>query len=316
MHFFDNTEINEYSALADRALKDAFESARNRNKVSRIDRSVLTATKSRYLYAANHKSRVIWGKAISEQVAEFFCHGDGIEHDQRIYLVTLVHADCVTAISDTAPDIECFKKHLRHGLRGHSFLGAIEPAYYSNVQAGIGAQVNRKKCVFWHIHVFLWGVTARECRELINRLNLSGRYQPIIDGFKGAHRKLIKRGDLPAVTGYIFKPPGLGYRLGQTIREEYGRLETRLHQNTSPLRPGERINLFCAMSGLYLDGLALAGGEGVPLLAAAKKQALKVSGYARMMSDERARKRRRSGGPRCARYLLGRSQVRSSKSNL
>ena len=296
MHFFDNTEIKEYSALAERALKDAFESARNRNKVSRIDRSVLTATKSRYLYAANHKSRVIWGRAISEQVARFFRHVDGIEHDQQIYLVTLVHSDCVTAISDTAPDIEHFKAYLRSGLQGHSYLGAIEPAYYSNVQAGIGAQVNRKRCIFWHIHVLLWGVSKRECRQLIKKLNLSGRYQPIIEGFRGAHRKLVAQGDLPTVTGYIFKPPGLGYRLGQTTREEYGRLETRLHQNTSPLRPGERINLFCAMSGLYLDRLALAGGEGVPLLAAAKKQALKASGYARMISDERNRKRRRPGG--------------------
>jgi hypothetical protein len=241
---------------------------------------------------------MIWGKAISDQIADCFCRDDGIEQDRRIYLVTLVHADCVTAISDTAPCIKGFLDYLRSGLRGYSYLGAIEPAYYSNVQAGIGARASQRKCVFWHLHVLLWGVTARECRQLVKKLNLSGRYQPIIQGFKGVHRKLIKHGDLPVVTGYIFKPPHLGYRLWQTSWEEYGRLATRLHQNTSLLRPGERINLFCAMSGLYLDRLALAGGEGVPLLAAARKQALKASGYTRMISDERIRKRRQSGRSR------------------
>ncbi len=292
MEFFEKTEIKEYSSLADASLTSAFETARNRNNVSRGDRRLLNNSASRHLHAVNHKARVIWGRAVSQEIAEFFCP-DGTEHRERVYLVTLVHADCVTAISDRTPDIERFKAYLRHGLRGHSYLGAIEPAYYSNVQAGIGAQVNRKRCIFWHIHVLLWGVSTRECRRLINRLNRSGRYEPIIEGFRGAHRKLVAQGDLPTVTGYIFKPPGLGYRLGQTTREEYDRLETRLHQNTSPLRPGERINLFCAMSGLYLDRLALAGGEGVPLLAAARKQALKVSGYARTMSDERTLKRRR-----------------------
>jgi len=45
-------------------------------------------------------------------------------------------------------------------------------------------------------------------------------------------------------------------------------------QGKSPLRPGERITLFHTMKGHYLDQLAVAGGEGVGLLARAKRRAL------------------------------------------
>lgn len=298
MQFFERTEIETFSKLAEVGLSKAMEGARNRTKVSRGDQALTGNMASRYLPAVNHRARVIWGRALADAIGGKFCPDHGVNHNQPVYLVTLVHSDCATAISDTEPEVDRFKAHLRYGLRGCSYLGAIEPAYYSNVEVGIGATTRERRCIFWHLHVLLWGVTDHECRQLIKMLNRSGRYQPIVSEFKGAHRKLVQQGDLPAVVGYIFKPPGVAYRLWQTTAQKYDQPTFKMHQHTSPLRPGERVNLFCAMSGLYLDQLALAGGEGVSLLATAKKQALKVGGYNRLMSHERSEKRRRAGKER------------------
>lgn len=294
MRFFKNTMIAEYSALADTALKEAFESVRHRSKVSHRAQRLTGNMASRYLHAVSHKARAIWGKSISAEIARFFCPDGELQHCQRIYLVTLVHSECVTAISDTQPDVERFKAYLRYGLRGYSYLGSVEPAYYTNVQVGIGAKIEDRQCIFWHLHVLLWGSSKQKCGRLIRKLNESGRYQPIIREFRGAHRKLVRQGDLPTVLGYIFKPPGVAYRLWQAERLRYDKPVRRLRQATSSLRPGERINLFNAMSDLYLDQLAVAGGEGVALLAAAKKTARRRSGYEKILAQERMDKRRRS----------------------
>ena len=123
---------------------------------------------------------------------------------------------------------------------------------------------------------------------LKNRLRLleqSGRYAPIADGLKGAHVKRIKQGTLPKVVGYMFKPPSAAYRVsrrrdleqpdGSPVTNADGEVLARFRQGKSKLRPGERIKLFKVMAPLYLDGLAIAGGQGAKLLARAKHAALK-----------------------------------------
>jgi hypothetical protein len=53
-----------------------------------------------------------------------------------------------------------------------------------------------------------------------------------------------------------------------------GQALTSYMQGKSKLRPGERITLFHTMKNHYLDKLAVAGGDGVALLARAKRRAL------------------------------------------
>ena len=48
-----------------------------------------------------------------------------------------------------------FIQRLRRGLRGLSYLGMIEPAYYVNVCQG--THVHGKRTVSWHLHLLAWG---------------------------------------------------------------------------------------------------------------------------------------------------------------
>jgi hypothetical protein len=94
------------------------------------------------------------------------------------------------------------------------------------------------------------------------------------------------QGDLPKVLGYLLKSPSVAYRVSRTdmqqpngdwLLTDDGEVKAKFFQHKAALRPGERIQLFHAMKNHYLDQLALAGGQGRPLLAEAKRLALSGS---------------------------------------
>jgi hypothetical protein len=58
---------------------------------------------------------------------------------------------------------------------------------------------------------------------------------------------------------------------GELLVTPDGEVKARFVQRKSKLRKGQRISLFHAMKGLHLDRMAVAGGEGVPMLARAKR---------------------------------------------
>jgi hypothetical protein len=89
------------------------------------------------MLAVNSHSRILWGKAVSEQIEEHLCDEGEIEHNVPVHFVTLLDINCATSISGEAIDIEKIKTGLRFGLRGISHLGIIEPAYYTNLQVGV-----------------------------------------------------------------------------------------------------------------------------------------------------------------------------------
>jgi hypothetical protein len=289
MKFFKNTEIETYSWIANDLLKQAFETARNRNSVPISNRRLINQHHSAHLLAVNHQSRLTWGEAISEQLSEHFCLPGSVDHNQPIFFITLCDVGCATSVDDTDPDIAGLKSHLRAGLRGLSYFGAIEPAYYTNVQKG--ARVKRKRCVFWHLHALVWGITAQQLKDLVAKLEASGRYRSISETLPGAKGEEIKQGDLARMTGYIFKPPANAYRLSRREIVRQGLPLFYFKQGKSPLRPGERVRLFHTMKNLCLDELALAGGEGVGLLASAKNAAWDASGFSRIVAAQRAFKR-------------------------
>jgi hypothetical protein len=292
MRFFKNTEIETYSWIANDLLKQAFETARNRNSVTIHDRRRIEQLNTEHLSAVNHQSRLTWGEATSQQLAGYFCFPGSVDHNQPVFFITLCDVGCATSVNNTNPDLARFKSHLRAGLRGLSYFGAVEPAYYTNVQKG--ARVKRKRCVFWHLHAQVWGITAQEFDQLVAKLEASGRYRAIAETLPGAHGVEIQQGDLPTMTGYIFKPPANSYRLSRLRFKHRGVPVVYFKQGKSPLRPGERVRLFLMMKDLCLDELALAGGDGVALLASAKKAAWAVSGFSRILAAERALKRMRN----------------------
>ncbi len=281
MNFFNQAGIERLERRNNRELKVAFETARNRRLLGRFDRARLTPCERTSLCAVNAYSRIWWGQIVCNQISRHLCPGNGIDHTRTVHFVTLLDVNCATAVSDTAPNLARIRKSLRRGLRGISHWGVIEPAYYTNLQVGVRFQ--GKRCLFWHTHALAWGLSVKKMRKLIQKLEASGLYLAIAEGFKGAHSRRVKAGDLAKVTGYMLKSPVNAYRVakqdmiaqdGNPVVNDDGEVQASFFHNKGQLRKGERIRLFLAMKNLRLDQLSFAGGEGTKLLAEARRIAL------------------------------------------
>jgi hypothetical protein len=194
------------------------------------------------------------------------------EPDQRIFLVTLCDRRCCTSHQERNIDIPRFIRILRRGLRGLSYFGMVEPAYYVNVCEG--ARIHGKRLISRHLHLLAWGISPREMKKRISGLNKSGVLLPIADGLAAAHQKRISKGKLASKIAYVLKAPKKAYRLykWETITPD-GEILLRFKQKKDDLRPGERLTLFRLMQDMNLDHLALAGGEGADILRRVKRQA-------------------------------------------
>ena len=277
---FNRTNIEFYERQNASRLIHALERARNRHTVSRSDKSLLEFNERTSLLAVNRHSRVIWGKAVCEQLEKFFCSPDTTDQNQPIYWITLADINCAVSVGANNVDIETINKRLRSGLSGLSYFGVVEPAYYVNQQYG---RFPERRCMFWHLHALVWGISREALSALLRELKASGRYIAIAKGFDGVRAKRIKQGELPKVVGYMLKSPSCAYRLsrleekgpdGEVQTDIDGQALTSYKQGKSKLRPGERITLFHTMKGYYLDKLAVAGRDGAALLARAKRRAL------------------------------------------
>ena len=229
----------------------------------------------RWLNAVSPQARIRWGELVCEEFSDHFDLGpDKPEPKRRIFLVTLCDRRCCTSHQEKEIDIRGFIQRLRRGLRGVSYLGMIEPAYYVNVCEG--THVHGKRLVSWHVHLIAWGISPREMKKRISGLNKSGVLLPIADGLAAAHQKCISRGKLADKVCYILKAPKKAYRLYKwdTITSD-GEIIPKFKQWKDDLRPGERLTLFRLMQDMYLDQLALAGGEGAEILRRLKRRVLR-----------------------------------------
>jgi hypothetical protein len=282
MTFYRNTRIEYWQSREHSALGRAFQESCKRHTLSRGDRE-LPKGRFRYdLLAVNSFSRRIWGQAISNELSRFFCDGgDGTTHNRDVYFVSLMDVTCARSPEDrlSEADLELIKNRLRYGLRKLSFFGMIEPAYYVNLQQGV--RYDGKRCLFWHLHALVWGVSQKKLKKHLRRLVKAGRYIAIADGLDATHTRKIKQGRLPRHLAYVLKSPCKAYRLsvrelGRPISDADGVVLQQFKQSKANLRHGDRIVLFHAMKHLHLDRLAVAGGDGAKLLKTAKRVALKV----------------------------------------
>lgn len=325
MTFYRNTRIEYWQSRQHSSLRRAFEESRKRYTLSRGDRELPKGRLRHDLLAVNSFSRRIWGQAISTELSRFLCDGeDGTTHNQDVYFVSLMDVACARSPEDrlTEADLEYIKNRLRCGLRDYSYFGMIEPAYYVNLQQGV--RYDGKRCLFWHLHALVWGVSHKALKKRLRKLVKVGRYAAIADGLDATHTRKIKQGRLPSHVAYVLKSPSKAYRvsvsdredeLGQPITDADGVVLRRFKQGKLDLRHGDRIVLFHAMKHLYLDKLAVAGGDGAQLLKTAKRVALKVvdetvgakrKGGPRRIRKERGKRRHglrtfRRFGQRCAR---------------
>ena len=276
--------------------------------LSRGDRELPKGRFRHDLLAVNSFSRRIWGQAISNELSRFFCDGgDGTTHNRDVYFVSLMDVTCARSPEDrlTEADLGLIKNRLRYGLREFSYFGMVEPAYYVNLQHGV--RYDGKRCLFWHLHALVWGVSHKDLKKRLRKLVQAGRYAAIADGLDATHTRKIKQGRLPRHVGYVLKSPCRTYRVsvrdrederGRSIADADGVVLQRFTQGKLRLRHGDRIVLFHAMKHLHLDKLAVAGRSGAQLLRAAKRVALRA--------DDRLVPRRRTSSFRAVAEGRGR----------
>jgi hypothetical protein len=211
---------------------------------------------------------------VCQELSDHFELGpDKPEPDQPVFLVTLCDRRCCTSHRDKNIDVSGFIRMLRRGLRGLSYLGMLEPAYYVNLCQG--THLYGKRMVSWHLHLIAWGEAQRKLAKRITRLNDEGILLPIADGLPAADQRWILNGNVAHRIGYVLKAPRKAYRLftWQLITAD-GEIIDKFKQKKSDFRPGERVTVLRLMLDMHLDQLAIAGGEGTDILRRIKRQAL------------------------------------------
>jgi hypothetical protein len=285
MSLFQHTGISRQEHRSERALNTAFQESRKRKTITHRDRDLLECGVRRDLCSANRFARLLWAKAVCREFQDFF----GLDHrnpfpGQPLFFVTLTHDACCTPHDANFVEITRFKRKLRRGLAGLSYVGMVEPALYVNVAPGTRWSGN--KAVSWHLHAICWGENRRQMKKRFRRLNEDGVYRSIMGGQLGAHRKQIppkfldngKRTFLADKLRYMLKSPCKAYRIYKTDRvTSDGEVVACFRQRKSELRKGDRITLFHLMKRLYLDELAVGGGDGAGLLRRIKKAAARVA---------------------------------------
>ena len=151
MSFYQETGFHKQEWKSGIELRNAFDTARNRHGIRRGTPQLLQYAYGCYLFAVNRHGRIKWGKALCEQFSEYFDLNPERPYPlQPLFFVTLVDVECSTTHDAKIQDVETFKRKLRVGLRGLSYVGMMEPAYYVNIAKG--ARYTGKRGVFWHIH--------------------------------------------------------------------------------------------------------------------------------------------------------------------
>src|ERR1700730_18628164 len=272
MCLFDRTGLKKQELITGSKSRYAIEAARGLSLRER--RYLLQAVNSNsdYLNAVSPKGRIKWGRMVCQELSDHFPLGrHKPEPDQPIFLVTLCDLRCCTSHQENNLEISRFIRILRRGLRGLSYLGMIEPAYYVNLCDG--THVHGKRRVSWHLHLIAWGERRKSLKNRIDRLNEHKILLPIADGLASAHQKRISKGKLPSKIGYVLKAPKKAYRLfKRELITVDGEVIYKFKQKKNDFRPGERLTLFRLMQDMYLHQLAVAGGEGAVILRRLKRR--------------------------------------------
>ncbi len=228
-----------------------------------------------YLVAVNTRARINWGTLLIRELFGYFKIPDtDSDPEIPIFLVTLADKSLITSTQPQKIDIEQFKRKLAARMRGLNYVGMIEPAYYYNAFDATGQKTS--PLVSWHGHFLVWGISRRRLSRTIKKLNV--KLAAVMPEFAAAHWKQVESGKLGQKICYLAKSPRKEYSVGRyTKLKENG--EPHYKHNSREIRPGTRVKLFHLLRHMYLDRLAMAGGDGVKILQRIKFGALR--GYVR-----------------------------------
>lgn len=257
---------NEMGTLLKNALENG---AEDRRAWKALD--IIRGVDSYLLLSVNSKAQIQWATIFSEAVFDFFgLADDEIYPKEPVFLVTLVDNSMITNSLAQELDTKKMKDSLGARLRGLNYIGMIEPAFYNTLYDKNGNPV--RNMVSWHGHFLVWGIKRRFLRRHIKRLNTHLR--AIMPQYKAAHWKEIEGNQFGHKLWYINKMPCKEYSVGKRRKPDEKTRKPRYKHNSRKIRPGTAVKLFHLMKPLYLDELALAGGEGKAILHEIKTKAL------------------------------------------
>jgi hypothetical protein len=188
--------------------------------------------------------------------------------------ITLADVDCATTDQPQEIDFDKIRRRYQACLLGLNYLGMIEPAYYVNIAVGHPYEGRRMVC--WHVHAIAWGGAPKQIKGHIGQSRSASKLQAIVDGLAPCHCKQVTRGELLPTIAYILKPPQNAYSIGKRTQIVGEQRRHNFQQNKRTMRPGERVKLATLMSDVYLDQLAVGGGEGSAILREIKYDALQA----------------------------------------
>ena len=233
---------------------------------------VLKPSDAFYLPAVNSKARIKWGRIFIQQIFEFFqIADDQYRTDEAVFLVTIADKSHVTTDQPQQINLIRIKRKLGSGLKGLSYIGMIEPGYYNVIYDEFGEK--QKNVASWHGHFLVWGISKEQLEHHLARIR--PRFTPIMPSLCAVHQKAIEPGQFGYKLWYILKSPCKEYSIGKRRKPDERSGVTQFKQNSRQLRPGIRVKLFNLMRDIYLDQLAMAGGEGCELLRRIKYETLR-----------------------------------------
>lgn len=186
---------------------------------------------------------------------------------EPVFLVTLAEKSSLTTARHI--NLQSIKRKLGSGLKGLSYIGMIEPGYYTNIYQ---SEEKQKNVVSWHGHFLAWGVSRKQLNRHLDKIK--SRFTPIMPDLCAVHKKRIPPDQFGYKLWYIIKSPRREYSIGRRLNSDGRTGKSRFKQNSRDIRPGNRVKLFKIMRDMYLDQLAMAGGEGRNLLQQIKYEAL------------------------------------------
>jgi hypothetical protein len=224
------------------------------------------------LLAVNSKARIKWGNVFVEEMFDFFKMADDEnDYTEPLFLVTIADKSHLTADQPQQINLSQIRRQIGAGLMGLSYIGMIEPGYYNVIYDEFENQ--QKNVVSWHGHFLVWGITKNQLARHLGKVK--ARYTPIMPGLCAVHKKRIPPEQFGYKLWYILKAPRKEYSIGQRREGDEKSGAAKFKQNSRKMRPGNRLKLFNLMREMYLDKLAMAGGEGSELLRRIKYEALR-----------------------------------------
>jgi hypothetical protein len=241
-----------------------------RHKKNNYMHQMLICANPLYLNAVNTKARIKWGTLLIQELFEFFnIPKNESDPETPVFFVTLADKSMITTAQPQQINIEQFRRKLGARMRGLNYIGMIEPGYYYNTFDATGQKTS--PLVSWHGHFVVWGVSRRRLSRIIKRLN--SKLEAIMPDFDAAHWKQVEKGKFGEKICYLAKSPRKEYSVGRYGKcKENG--DPHYKHNSREIRPGTRVKLFHLLRHMYLDQLAMAGGEGVHIVKRVKCAAL------------------------------------------